>query len=201
MSMIDSIKGSLVLKDPTFAILDVGGIRFRIHISISTFESLGSKGTTVDLLTYLHVREDILDLYGFGSESERSLYMNLLTITGIGPRSAMNILSGTNPAEFKQRIIAGDVESLTVIPGIGLKTAKRIIVELKEKFVDFATEDTGLEFLSSETRDLVNDVTRALLSLGYKQGQVYRALKELEKDGDLSGGLESIIKKALTRLT
>ena len=87
-----------------------------------------------NILTYLHVKEDILDLYGFKDLSERSLFIHLNMVSGIGPRSAMNILSGTDPNKFKNQIIAGDVKSLTVIPGIGAKTAKRIIVELSEKF-------------------------------------------------------------------
>ena len=125
MSLIDSISGKLFVKNPTEAIIDIGGFRFRVNISVSAYESLPRQGEQVDLLTYLHVKEDILDLYGFKDNSERSLFMNLNTISGIGPRSAMNILSGTNPKEFKSRIIDGDVKSLTVIPGIGTKTAKK----------------------------------------------------------------------------
>ncbi len=198
--MIDSIRGNLHHKDPAQAILDVGGIRFRLHITISTFETLPKRGATVELLTYLHVREDILDLYAFSTEEERSLFMKLLTISGIGPRSAMNILSGTNPGEFKKRIIAGDVKSLTVIPGIGPKTAKRIIVELKEQFAEVSDEETGLEFISGAEMELINDVTIALMSLGYKRSQVNHTIKALEKEGELTGGLETIIKKALLKM-
>ena len=157
-------------------------------------------GETVALLTHLHVKEDILDLYGFKDDAERSLFMNLNTISGIGPRSAMNILSGTNPGEFKSRIVAGDVKSLTIIPGIGAKTAKRIIVELKEKFAsDFDGKD-DLGFIDDEDSQSVKDAINALLSLGYKQAQVNKSLKDLEKTGDLSGGLEEIIRKALAKM-
>ena len=134
MSLIDSISGIVFIKQPTQLVVDIGGIRFQVNISISCYESLPEEGKQIEILTFLHVKDDILDLYGFKDISERSLFKYLNIISGIGPRSAMNILSGTNPEEFKNQIIAGDVKSLTVIPGIGAKTAKRIIVELKEKF-------------------------------------------------------------------
>ena len=197
---MDSITGKLFAKSPTEAIVDINGIRFRIHISISTYESLPLVGNSVELLTHLHVKEDILDLFGFKDSSERDLFINLNTITGIGPRSAMNILSGTNPDEFKNRIVSGDVQSLTVIPGIGPKTAKRIIVELKEKFAsDFDGKDE-LGFMESNESSSVKDAVNALLSLGYKPAQINKTIKDLEKAGDLSGGLEEIIRKALAKM-
>ena len=197
---MDSITGKLFAKSPTEAIVDINGIRFRIHISISTYESLPLVGNPVELLTHLHVKEDILDLFGFKDSSERNLFINLNTITGIGPRSAMNILSGTNPDEFKNRIVSGDVQSLTVIPGIGPKTAKRIIVELKEKFAsDFDGKDE-LGFMESDRSSSVKDAVNALLSLGYKPAQINKTIKDLEKAGDLSGGLEEIIRKALAKM-
>ena len=197
---MDSITGKLFAKSPTEAIVDINGIRFRIHISISTYESFPSVGNPVELLTHLHVKEDILDLFGFKDSSERNLFINLNTITGIGPRSAMNILSGTNPNEFKNRIVSGDVQSLTVIPGIGPKTAKRIIVELKEKFAsDFDGKDE-LGFMESDRSSSVKDAVNALLSLGYKPAQINKTIKDLEKAGDLSGGLEEIIRKALAKM-
>jgi len=197
---MDSITGKLFAKSPTEAIVDINGIRFRIHISISTYESLPSVGNPVEWLTHLHVKEDILDLFGFKDSSERNLFINLNTITGIGPRSAMNILSGTNPDEFKNRIVSGDVQSLTIIPGIGPKTAKRIIVELKEKFAsDFDGKDE-LGFMESNESSSVKDAVNALLSLGYKPAQINKTLKDLEKAGDLFGGLEEIIRKALAKM-
>ena len=126
------------------------------------------------------------------------MYLN--TISGIGPRSAMNILSGTNPIEFKSRIIAGDVKSLTIIPGIGTKTAKRIIVELKEKFeIDIEGTD-ALGFLESEEAGVAKDAANALQSLGYKSSQINKILKDLEISGELSGDLEEVIRKALTKI-
>ena len=200
MSLIDSISGKLFVKNPTEAIIDVGGFRFQVNISVSAYESLPRQGEQVDLLTYLHVKEDILDLYGFKDNSERSLFMNLNTISGIGPRSAMNILSGTNPDEFKSQIIAGDVKSLTVIPGIGAKTAKRIIVELKEKFSNDLDGKNELGFTEDGDSSVVKDAANALKSLGYKAGQVNKTLIDLERDGEMPKELESIIRKALAKM-
>ena len=200
MSLINSINGVLFSKSPTEAIIDIGGIRFKLHITVATYEVLPKKGDSVDLLTHLHVKEDILDLYGFKDGDERELFFNLNLISGIGPRSAMNILSGTNPMEFKSRIIDGDVKSLTVIPGIGAKTAKRIIVELKEKFETDVIDKNDLGLVDNGDNKIIKDAANALQSLGYKSNQVSKILKDLELSGELSGGLEEIIRKALAKI-
>ena len=200
MSLINSINGVLFSKSPTEAIIDIGGIRFKIHITVATYEVLPKKGDSVDILTHLHVKEDILDLYGFKDGDERELFFNLNLISGIGPRSAMNILSGTNPMEFKSRIIDGDVKSLTVIPGIGAKTAKRIIVELKEKFETDVIDKNDLGLVNNGDNRIIKDAANALQSLGYKSNQVNKILKDLELSGELSGGLEEIIRKALAKI-
>lgn len=200
MSLINSINGVLFSKSPTEAIIDIGGIRFKLHITVATYEVLPKKGDSVDLLTHLHVKEDILDLYGFKDGDERELFFNLNLISGIGPRSAMNILSGTNPMEFKSRIIDGDVKSLTVIPGIGAKTAKRIIVELKEKFETDVIDKNDLGLVDNGDNKIIKDAANALQSLGYKSNQVNKILKDLELSGELSGGLEEIIRKALAKI-
>ena len=200
MSLINSINGVLFSKSPTEAIIDIGGIRFKIHITVATYEVLPKKGDSVNILTHLHVKEDILDLYGFKDGDERELFFNLNLISGIGPRSAMNILSGTNPMEFKSRIIDGDVKSLTVIPGIGAKTAKRIIVELKEKFETDVIDKNDLGLVDNGDNKIIKDAANALQSLGYKSNQVNKILKDLELSGELSGGLEEIIRKALAKI-
>ena len=200
MSLINSINGVLFSKSPTEAIIDIGGIRFKIHITVATYEVLPKEGDSVDILTHLHVKEDILDLYGFKDGDERELFFNLNLISGIGPRSAMNILSGTNPMEFKSRIIDGDVKSLTVIPGIGAKTAKRIIVELKEKFETDVIDKNDLGLVDNGDNKVIKDAANALQSLGYKSNQVNKILKDLESSGEVSGGLEEIIRKALTKI-
>ena len=198
--MIDSIFGLLKQKNPTYAVVDVGGIRLKVNITISTYERLPSTGSKTELLVYLHVREDILALYGFDHDDQRSMFLLLIGISGIGPRSAMGILSGASIAEFKKRIIAGDVKSLTVIPGIGPKTAKRIIVELKEKFVTEKDDDISMLFDAEKVPDEMNDAIQALQSLGYSRIQAHKAMKKLEKSGDLTGNLEELLKKALKKM-
>ena len=198
--MIDSIFGLLKQKNPTYAVVDVGGIRLKVNITISTYERLPSTGSKTELLVYLHVREDILALYGFDHDDQRSMFLLLIGISGIGPRSAMGILSGASIAEFKKRIISGDVKSLTVIPGIGPKTAKRIIVELKEKFVTEKDDDISMLFDAEKVPDEMNDAIQALQSLGYSRIQAHKAMKKLEKSGDLIGNLEELLKKALKKM-
>ena len=198
--MIDSISGLLIQKNPTYAVVDVGGIRLKVNITISTYERLPSTGSKTEMLVYLHVREDILALYGFDHDDQRSMFLLLIGISGIGPRSAMGILSGASIAEFKKRIISGDVKSLTVIPGIGPKTAKRIIVELKEKFVTEKDDDISMLFDAEKVPDEMNDAIQALQSLGYSRIQAHKAMKKLEKSGDLTGNLEELLKKALKKM-
>ena len=198
--MIDSIKGILVKKNPTSVIIDIGGIRLGVPITLATFEKIPDPNQAVELLTYLHVREDIMELYGFYDDYERDVFMQLNSISGIGPRSAMNILSGTNPIEFKKKIIDSDVASLTSIPGIGTKTAKRIIVELKDKFTDQDT-DSDLDFLLvSSDKDKIDDVTKVLISLGYNRNAINQVIKKLVTKGSLDENIEDIIKGALKLL-
>lgn len=197
--MIDSIFGKLIKKEPTFAVVDMNGIRIKISITIATFEKLSTVGTSVELMTYLHVREDILDLYGFTDDIERDVFLKLIGVSGIGPRSGISILSGATPQEFKKRIITEDVKSLTIIPGIGPKTAKRIILELKEKFVG---EDVDISNLigAEHTSDEIKDVVQALLALGYKRSQINEALKKVKETDKLEGSVEELIKKALSKM-
>jgi Holliday junction DNA helicase RuvA len=197
--MIDSIFGKLIKKEPTFAVVDMNGIRLNISITVATFEKLSAIGKSVELMTYLHVREDILDLYGFADDNERDVFLKLISVSGIGPRSGITILSGATPQDFKKRIIAEDVKSLTVIPGIGPKTAKRIILELKEKFVDEDVDISNL-FGFEKTSDEIKDAVQALLSLGYKRGQINEALKKVKDTDELEGSVEVLIKKALSKM-
>ena len=197
--MIDSIKGFVFKKEPTFVVIDLNGLRFKINISIATFEKLPSSSNQVNLLTYLHVREDILDLYGFATNEERDIFIKLIGVSGIGPRSAMTILSGATPSDFRNRIISEDVNSLTVIPGIGPKTAKRIILELKEKFIGEDVDISNLVGIE-QTNDDIKDVIHALTSLGYKRSQIDQALKKIKEDDSLEGSIEEILKKALTNM-
>ena len=200
MSMVNSISGKLIFKDPTVANVEVGGFVFNISISLASYEKLPEVNDNISLLTHLHVKEDILELYGFADETERSLFLNLNKINGIGPRSAMNILSGTTPVEFKQKIIDGDVKSLTSIPGIGAKTAKRIIVELKEVFSVDSNLSDNLGFENKKENFVIRDAQSALKSLGYKENQISKAISQLQRDSNMPDKLEDVIRKILKEL-
>jgi Holliday junction DNA helicase RuvA len=197
--MIDSIKGIIYKKEPTFVVMDLNGLRFKINISIATYEKLPAISNEVDLLSYLHVREDILDLYGFATNEERDIFTKLIGVSGIGPRSAITILSGATPSDFRNRIISEDVKSLTVIPGIGPKTAKRIILELKEKFIGEDVDISNLVGIE-QTNDDIKDVIHALTLLGYKRSQIDHALNKIKEHDSLEGSIEELIKKALTKM-
>ena len=198
--MIDSIKGILNKKDPTHAIIDVGGVRFSINVTLSTYEKLGDVESSIELLTYLNVREDIMELYGFFDNHERYMFKLLTSINGIGPKSALNILSGTSPNAFKNNIINGDIASLTSISGIGAKTAKRIIIELKDKFTD-SGESVDLGFqLDTDEKDIIDDVIKVLLSLGYNRNAIDKAVSEIITKEVIKYDLESIIKMTLKKL-
>jgi len=198
--MIESIKGTLNKKDPTYVIVDVGGVRLGVYITLSTYEKLGDINTIIELLTYFNVREDIMELYGFFDNNERLLFKQLTSVNGIGPKSALNILSGTSPNSFKKNIINGDISSLTSIPGIGSKTAKRIIVELKDKFMD-DVDSIDLGFQSgSDEQGVIDDVVKVLLSLGYNKSLIDKAVSEIATKDILKKDLEDIIKMTLNKL-
>ena len=198
--MIESLKGILNKKDPTQVIIDIRGVRIGVHITLSTYEKLGDLNADVELLTYLNVREDIMELYGFFDNSERLLFKLLTSVNGIGPKSALNILSGTNPNSFKKNIINGDISSLTSIPGIGAKTAKRIVIELKDKFID-GGESVELGFqLDSDEEGVIEDVIKVLLSLGYNRNSIDKAISEIASKELLKEDLEKIIKMTLKKL-
>ena len=197
--MIDKVKGKIEKKYANHVIIEVGGFGIKIRMSINSIELLPSVGKHTEVLTYLNVREDLLDLYGFVNETERETFGLLISISGIGPKLALTILSGVNTSDLKDSIIAGDVGALTKIPGIGSKTAKRIIIELKEKFINIDSEILGITE-DKEMSDLSRDTINALTALGYKSNHAKTVCAELEKDGLMKGELGSVIKQALGKL-
>ena len=197
--MIERIKGTILKKDSNSIILNVNGVGLRINMSINGLESIPTIGKVAQVLTYLNVKEDILDLYGFLNNIERETFLLLISISGIGPKLALTILSGVTTDNLKNSIIAGDVPSLTMIPGVGAKTAKRIIVELKEKFISIDSENLGIveeKQIPKHFRDVLN----ALLALGYKENHAKQVCNELKKEGLMEGKLETTIKLALGKL-
>ena len=196
--MINSIQGTVKAKSATNVVIDIGGISLEITISVPTGNLLPDIGKRLDLRTYLNVREDALELYGFSGESELELFKMLIKISKIGPKLAMGIISGANPDEFKRRIITGDVAALKTIPGIGPKMAKRIIVELKERLVE-QTDDYDIPNDGGSPEYLM-DAVGALTSLGFNRSDAFRVLKKMQKEGKVSGKIEDMVKMALAEL-
>ena len=196
--MIYQVSGNLIAKHKDFVVIEVSGIGFKITSTTNTINTIKLEQKIL-LHTYLHVREDALDLYGFYSTLEREVFLLLIGISGIGPKLAITILSGILPDELKDKIISGDIGSLTSIPGVGAKTAKRIIVELKDKFTKI--EEASLGFSDKLNSKLYDDALNALLSLGYSSQQSKQVLDYIAngKD-DNKKNIEMIIKTALKRL-
>tara|TARA_Y100001980_G_C14547206_1_gene327640 strand:- start:678 stop:1277 length:600 start_codon:yes stop_codon:yes gene_type:complete len=197
--MIERIKGLIEKKEFNSVILVLNGIGLKINMSTSTIESLPKVGEEIQVLTYLNVREDLLELYGFVNNLERETFLLLISISGIGPKLALTILSGVSTDNLKNSIIAGDVASLTRIPGVGLKTAKRIIIELKEKFITIDADKLGIAE-KKQMSSLYRDVINALVALGYKENHAKKVCSEIEKDGLMQGKIEKVIKLALGKL-
>ena len=198
--MIDQIHGMILKKTPNYAVLETGGVGLKVLSTINTLEAMPAKGKKTLLLTYLHVRDDVLDLYGFQTSRERETFLQLIGISGIGPKLALTILSGISPDKLRNRVIEGDVAAMTTVPGVGAKTAKRIIVELKEKFTKADNDSLGFEELDQTVSGLYRDALNALTALGYKDKHSNHALDKIKQSGELKGELESVIKKALQHL-
>ncbi|MGB0650310.1 MAG: Holliday junction branch migration protein RuvA [Rhodothermales bacterium] len=196
--MIDYVSGSLATKKPTQAVIDVGGIGYRILIPTSTYERLPEPGEDAILLTHHHVREDAVTLFGFISAEERRVFELMLGVSGIGPKLALAALSALRPSEIKQRIVDRDVAMLTRIPGVGKKTAERLVIELRDRF-----EKDGFEggAYSGETSasdaNFRADAMAALEALGLSRSAAEKAvLGVLRKDPAIRNA-EEIIRLAL----
>ncbi len=197
--MIASVRGPLTAKTPTAALIQVGGITLRLQISVSCFETLPAVGKEVQLLTYLHVREDALQLFGFADETERGLFENLISVSGIGPRLATGILSGATASRLREAIEAGDVEFLVGLPGVGKKLAQRLLVELREKFAPGAM--TRVPAASGTPGALHvgtgGDAAAALVSLGFTRPQAQTAVQEALHELGSDASVEAVIRRAL----
>jgi holliday junction DNA helicase RuvA len=196
--MIVSLNGKLIKKEPTSAIIDVSGVGYQCHISTNTYDSLPNPGEMVQILTYFHVTENNQELFGFYKETERDLFKMLISVSGIGPKTGISLVSAVSPDDFKRRLIAGEVAMLTSLPGIGPKTARRIIVELKDKFVKLAEDDLPIEE-SGEVIVSAKEAYDALVTLGFHPQSIRNILRDLTNENSKLS-TEDLIKKALTKL-
>ena len=191
--MIGRLRGTLAAKQPPWLVLDVGGVGYEIQAPMSTIFDLPETGKEVTLLTHYAVKEDTVALYGFLRESERVLFRTLQKVSGIGAKISLAVLSGVSVDEFARLVQSGDIAALTRVPGIGKKTAERIVVELRDR-VDGITMTAPGFSESSVPRDAVSEATVALQQLGYKPVESVRLVKEAAQPGD---DAETIIRKAL----
>lgn len=200
--MFAYIKGSLEEKGSNYVVIDVSGIGYKIFMSDNSIQSIGELGEKVKVHTYYYVREDNISLYGFLSKEELKMFELLLSVSGIGAKSAISMLSNITPSSFAFAVISNDVATLKGLPGIGAKTAQRIILELQDKLkteeklaVEGAKEQIETEIYNSEN---IKEAIQALQILGYNKKEIDKAMQKL-KDENLS--VEELIKKGLALLS
>jgi Holliday junction DNA helicase RuvA len=194
--MICRLEGKLHQKSPDYVVIDVNGVGYCVHVPLSTFYELPDAGQITSLSIYTYVREDTLQLYGFRTMAEKEMFIHLITVNGIGPRLAVNILSGINADQLRQVVLQQDRARLQGIPGVGKKTAERIILELKDKLKGKSSADEHLVAVSLEV-DVYADAFSALLNLGYKSAEAERALKRAQMSMGESPGLSDLLREAL----
>jgi holliday junction DNA helicase RuvA len=193
--MIGSLRGKLVDKRPNQVLLDVGGVGYQVQIPLSTFAALGALHDEVALLIHTHVREDQFNLFGFFTAREKHCFELLISASGVGPSLALKILSGMGIDELVPAIRKGDLAQLVRIPGVGRKTAERMVVELRDKLAAVDVRDTGKPATRSQ---LESDVASALVNLGYDERSVERAIEKARVPGD--SDFETLLRTSLRLL-
>ncbi len=197
--MIALLTGKLAYKAPDFIILDVNGVGYRVQIPFSTYYALPDTGSTVSLDIYTHVKEDSINLYGFRTMDEKEMFQLLISVSGVGPKLGNGILSNIEAENLSDALIRGDLARLSAIPGIGKKTAERLVLELREKVKKLGHASARSDVAPADSRqDIRDDVVSALVNLGYKEAVVQKAVEEIDIASDAS--VESILKQALKKL-
>jgi len=195
--MIARITGVVAEKGVDHAIVDVNGVGYRVQLSAASLAALPAPGERASLRTHTHVREDALQLFGFASEEEEAVFHELVGVKNVGPRAAQNILSGIDPRELARAVAAGDVARLTRVPGVGKKTAERLVVELKEKLVALARAATPGAVAAGAGQ--LEQLQQALVGLGFKAAQAQAAAEALREEGK-GKRLDELIREALKLL-
>ena len=204
--MIAHLSGTLLSKQPNSVIVDVGGVGYEVNIPVSTFYDLEEPGSNVQLRIYTHVREETLQLYGFKTARERELFMRLISVSGIGPKLGITLLSGMSADEMIASIRTNNLARLTLIPGVGRKTAERLVMELRDRVASLSTDlekelgETTAAGAPLVTEDsLRSDVLSALLNLGYQRTSAEKAVTAaLDEGGEIS--MELILRRSLRKL-
>ena len=196
--MIALLNGQIAYKSLDHVILDVGGVGYRLLVPLSTYYSLPDNGQT-QLHVHTHVREDAIQLFGFGSSEEKEIFAILISVSGVGPKLAINILSHIPTAELATALASSDITRLSSLPGIGKKTAERLSLELKDKVAPYVTADGAANTSGQATTpNLLDDLLSALINLGYKENAARKALESIEIAPDVP--LEATLKAALKLL-
>ena len=197
--MIALLTGKIAYKSPDHIILDVQGVGYRVQIPFSTYYELPEEGGTASLHIHTNVREDAILLYGFRTRLEKSFFQLLIAVSGVGPKLARDILSNIQPGPLAQALTQGDLNKLSTIPGIGKKTAERLVLELKDKVgkLDISSLP-AVDARQLPADDVTEDVISALLNLGYKEPLVRKAMSGLDASGNIS--VEGLLKQALKTL-
>jgi Holliday junction DNA helicase RuvA len=192
--MIAHLRGRVLEKHPTRVIVETAGVGYELHVPLSSFSAIGEPGTDVALRVHTHVREDAIQLFGFATSLELSLFDRLIAVNGIGPRLALSLLSGIEPPDLVQAVATNDIARLVSIPGVGKKTAERIVLELKDKLGGVMS--SGVTTADSTRADLVS----ALVNLGYHRPAAEKAVDQALKSIPV-GGFEQALRSALRTLT
>jgi Holliday junction DNA helicase RuvA len=196
--VIAQLQGRIVRKDPQEAIIDVGGVGYRVLIPVSTFYRLPEEGTQTVLRIHTHVREDALALFGFLTAAEHDLFLRLIEVAGVGPKLAVNVLSGMEAPDLIEALRASDVARLTRIPGVGKKTAERLVLELKDKMpARPPTTDPAAPEPGGTSRD---DLLSALVHLGYSRVEAERGVERAMKEDGSDGRFEELLRRSLRAL-
>ncbi len=192
--MYESIRGTLLRREPAAAVVETAGLAYRIHVPLSTSEALPPPGSEVTLCLHLAVREDEWRLYGFARDEERAVFQSLLRVNGVGPVMALGLLSGFRPSEFRSAVASGDIKALTRVKGVGKKTAERIVVELRDALPE---ADPVIAPDGTPAGGIEQDAVRALESLGLDATDARRRVAKIVADGGEDLDASEVIRRAL----
>lgn len=193
--MIAHVKGKIIRKSPESVIVDVGGVGYEVHIPLSTYYKLPEAEEYVSLNIYTHIREDAMQLYGFWTQREKEIFQLLIAVSGVGPKLARNILSGIPADDLVTAVSSSDIARLKAVPGIGGKTAERLILELRDKIGRQESGVRGQEFKGKDD-GICRDVFSALVNLGYKGPMADKAIERVKKD-NIDATFEVLLKESL----
>ena len=200
--MIASLSGILRFKSPGHITVEVNGVGYRVFIPLSTFYELAEEGSPIALNVFTAVREDAIHLYGFRTAEEKQLFELLLSVNGIGPKLAINLLSGISPADFIRAVFTEDRQTLTKIPGVGKKMAERMILELRDRVIKLAPQEAREEAAAQSPLDAVReDALSALVNLGYRKSAAKAVLDRMLDSAQDGVTLEDVLKRALKELS